>query len=71
MGQVASREMGRPEAPSFFKQSLEDQIQFAIDTNDHKLLQILLGSKYCQLWQYWFAHAVISYNLPIKQYIAD
>ncbi|VVC35059.1 Hypothetical protein CINCED_3A009695, partial [Cinara cedri] len=34
-----------------------------MDAGDYKLLQILLGPKYCQLWQYWAAHSVISYNM--------
>ncbi|WP_333024082.1 hypothetical protein, partial [Wolbachia endosymbiont of Pentidionis agamae] len=34
-----------------------------MDAGDAKLVQILLGPKYCQLWQYWAIHAMISYNM--------
>ncbi|WCR53304.1 MAG: hypothetical protein PG981_000326 [Wolbachia endosymbiont of Ctenocephalides orientis wCori] len=47
--------------PNFFTKSFEEQIKTAIDNNDPKLVQVLLGPKYCQLWQYWQAHSMISY----------
>lgn len=50
---------------SFFDKykSFASRINAAMDAGDYKLLQILLGPKYCQLWQYWAAHSVISYNM--------
>ncbi len=49
--------------PSFFDNPVKKQLELAIDEDDHKLVQILLGSEFCQLWQYWLAHAMISYNM--------
>ncbi|WP_265027457.1 MULTISPECIES: hypothetical protein [unclassified Wolbachia] len=49
--------------PSFFDNPVKKQLELAIYKDDHKLVQILLGSEFCQLWQYWLAHAMISYNM--------
>ncbi|APR98062.1 hypothetical protein [Wolbachia endosymbiont of Folsomia candida] len=43
--------------------TFETRVEAAMDAGDVKLVQILWGSKYCQLWQYWAAHAMISYNM--------
>ncbi|WP_168463816.1 hypothetical protein [Wolbachia endosymbiont of Ctenocephalides felis wCfeT] len=45
--------------PSFFYKSFEERVNAAIDAKDAKLVQVLLGSKYCQLWQYWLVHCII------------
>lgn len=36
--------------PNFFDKQFSEQVKEAIDRNDSKLLQILLSTKYCQLW---------------------
>lgn len=38
--------------PSFFTryQLFESRLEAAVDAGDVKLIQILLGPKYCQLW---------------------
>ena len=38
-------------------------MKLAIEAHDPKLVQMLLGSKFCQLWQHWFAHLIISYQM--------
>ncbi|GFR03880.1 uncharacterized protein TNCT_490791 [Trichonephila clavata] len=47
---------------SFFEKykSFEEQVNAAIDANDAELVQILLGPKYCQLWQYWLVHGIVT-----------
>lgn len=47
---------------SFFNQPFEGQVYTAIYNNDAKLVQVLLGPKYCQLWQYWLVHGKISFK---------
>ncbi|WP_333023727.1 hypothetical protein [Wolbachia endosymbiont of Pentidionis agamae] len=48
--------------PSFFTKynSFEKRVNAAIDAGDPKLVQVLLGPKYCQLWQYWLVHGIIA-----------
>ncbi|WP_253299919.1 hypothetical protein [Wolbachia endosymbiont of Chironomus riparius] len=48
--------------PSFFDKytSFESRVNAAIDEGDAKLVQVLLGPKYCQLWQYWLVHGIIA-----------
>ncbi|WP_341808120.1 hypothetical protein [Wolbachia endosymbiont (group E) of Neria commutata] len=48
---------------SFFDQPVKQQIEAAIDNNDPKLVQVLLGPKYCQLWQYWLIPALFNYDM--------
>ena len=48
---------------SFFNMPFKHQLMLAIDNEDPKLVQLILGSKFCQLWQYWFAHAIIVYQM--------
>lgn len=38
--------------PSFFDQPFSEQLKVAINNNDPKFLQVLLGSKYC-LTMFW------------------
>lgn len=47
---------------SFFERytSFEDRVNAAIDAGDAKLVQVFLGPKYCQLWQYWLVHGIIA-----------
>lgn len=35
----------------------------AIDYCDPKLVQLLLGAKYCMLWQYWLVRAMFNYDM--------
>ncbi|APR98055.1 hypothetical protein [Wolbachia endosymbiont of Folsomia candida] len=48
---------------NFLGQSVNRQIKVAIDNSDPKLVQILLGPKYCQLWQYWLIRALFNYDM--------
>ena len=60
------------ETPRSFSRSFEDQVECALDGNDSQLVQLLLGSKYCQLWQHWLAHATLAdHFLAIKQDVDD
>ncbi|GFQ75293.1 uncharacterized protein TNCT_479121 [Trichonephila clavata] len=38
-------------------------IKIAIDYCDPKLVQLLLGARYCQLWQYWLVRAIFNYDM--------
>ncbi|WP_174516809.1 cell envelope integrity protein TolA [Wolbachia endosymbiont of Cardiocondyla obscurior] len=49
--------------PSFFDKQFSEQVKEAIDRNDPKLLQILLSTKYCQLWEDWLTHSILSYKI--------
>ncbi|MBD0392104.1 cell envelope integrity protein TolA [Wolbachia endosymbiont of Pentalonia nigronervosa] len=49
--------------PSFFDKSFSEQVKVAIDSSDPKFLQILLGIRYCQLQEDWFAHAILSHKI--------
>ncbi|XGA08439.1 MAG: hypothetical protein U0X86_001382 [Wolbachia endosymbiont of Xenopsylla cheopis] len=42
----------KQQVSSFLDKKFEDQIKIAIDCNDPKFLQVLLGSENCQLWEY-------------------
>lgn len=46
---------------SFFESytSFKDRVNAAIDAGDAQLVQVFLGPKYCQLWQYWLVHGII------------
>ncbi|WP_265045240.1 MULTISPECIES: hypothetical protein [unclassified Wolbachia] len=48
--------------PGFFEKykSFEEQVNAAIDADDAELVQVLLGPKYCQLWQYWLVHGIVT-----------
>ncbi|VVC46401.1 Hypothetical protein CINCED_3A024294 [Cinara cedri] len=38
-------------------------IEAAIDECDPKLVQLLLGAKYCMLWQYWLVRAIFNFDM--------
>ncbi|VVC46400.1 DnaJ domain [Cinara cedri] len=38
-------------------------IDVAIDECDPKLVQLLLGAKYCMLWQYWLIRAIFNFDM--------
>ncbi|HCE59693.1 MAG TPA: hypothetical protein DEQ74_02575, partial [Wolbachia sp.] len=38
-------------------------IDAAIDECDPKLVQLLLGAKYCMLWQYWLVRAIFNFDM--------
>ncbi|WP_353288909.1 hypothetical protein [Wolbachia endosymbiont (group A) of Pogonocherus hispidulus] len=44
-------------------EEFENKIINAIDEHDARLVQILLGSRYCQLWQYWLIRAIFNYDM--------
>ncbi|GFR03875.1 uncharacterized protein TNCT_490751 [Trichonephila clavata] len=41
----------------------EDKVMEAIDKHDARLVQILLGPRYCQLWQYWLIRAIFNHDI--------
>lgn len=44
---------------NFLDNPHEEQVNAAIDADNAELVQVLLGPKYCQLWQYWLVHGII------------
>lgn len=45
------------------RDSIETQVKKAIDYCDPKLVQIILGPRSFQLWQYWIIRAIFNYDM--------